>query len=664
VNVEKLLEEDQLFEGIDMPYRFGQDFEVNYTLKDGIWLEQNQERIWRLKFVSPGAFSLNFIFEELYLPSGAQLHIFNTEGSMVYGPVTSKENLTEGLFLTDLIAGDEVIIQITEPAESKEKSVLKISRVIHAYKNMYPFVIESENSRLLSCHNDVNGFPEWGIVSTSVALILLANGNAVCSGALLNNTAQDYRPFVLTGFHCIDSERFYNCTDGILSAQEIANAENWMFRFRYQSSGSNWYTYNRAYFRAASISTDFALMELRVNLNKDIALAGWDRSTAIPTKGTGIHHPLGNFQKISFDNHSLSKNTIVLGTWDDCTTSPINTHWLVGLDSGTNEGGSSGSPLFNTDKRVVGQLHGGYPFCPPVTHSYGIFRRSWYGGGTDATRLRNWLAPTPADTAILTTNTIRCPNISGQDIIYIGSNYSFYFNNPPTSFTWQLSSNLIKVSENYNTITVKPIGTGTGKISMRVNNRDVAEFEFTIKAPLPTIIGPDKVCTTETFSLSNNAHTASGWTVHPAHLVIIVSQTSTSITINRGGLLEGEPGSVVALIDNAAGGVSKSYKASCTKGDSDGLSSYIVVYPNPTSGILNIEIDAVAAQEMLPTSVRSSLSFDIRLLDIQGNLLRQATSKGGLTEFNVAALPNGTYYLHIYDGINGTPEIQQILVEH
>jgi len=29
VNVEKLLEEDQLFEGIDMPFRFGQDFEVN-----------------------------------------------------------------------------------------------------------------------------------------------------------------------------------------------------------------------------------------------------------------------------------------------------------------------------------------------------------------------------------------------------------------------------------------------------------------------------------------------------------------------------------------------------------------------------------------------------------------------------------------------------------
>jgi len=40
VDVEKLLNEDQLTEGIDVPFRFGQGFEVNYTLKDGTWEEQ------------------------------------------------------------------------------------------------------------------------------------------------------------------------------------------------------------------------------------------------------------------------------------------------------------------------------------------------------------------------------------------------------------------------------------------------------------------------------------------------------------------------------------------------------------------------------------------------------------------------------------------------
>ena len=33
---------------------------------------------------------------------------------------------------------------------------------------------------------------------------------------------------------------------------------------------------------------------------------------------------------------------------------------LEDWDLGTTEGGSSGSPLFNQDHRVIGQLHGGY----------------------------------------------------------------------------------------------------------------------------------------------------------------------------------------------------------------------------------------------------------------------------------------------------------------
>ena len=56
--------------------------------------------------------------------------------------------------------------------------------------------------------------------------------------------------------------------------------------------------------------------------------------------------------------------------------------------------------------------------------------------------------------------------------------------------------------------------------------------------------------------------------------------------------------------------------------------------------------------------------YDLRLYDGQGNLLRQAATKDARVEFNVAGLPNGIYYLHIYDGTSDKPEIQQIVVEH
>jgi len=94
-------------------------------------------------------------------------------------------------------------------------------------------------------------------------------------------------------------------------------------------------------------------------------------------------------------------------------------------------------------------------------------------------------------------------------------------------------------------------------------------------------------------------------------------------------------------------------------------------YPNPASDVFYINIDAeviALAQSQLQTitdgkSLKSDLTFDIRLYDGQGNLLRQQTTKGGTLRFNVSSLPVGVYYLHIYNGVSSTPEIQQIMVE-
>jgi len=93
----------------------------------------------------------------------------------------------------------------------------------------------------------------------------------------------------------------------------------------------------------------------------------------------------------------------------------------------------------------------------------------------------------------------------------------------------------------------------------------------------------------------------------------------------------------------------------------------ITAYPNPVFDILNIEIDEeVMAQEQTFTDAQllKEFTYDIRLYDGQGNLLRQTKNKGGTVQFNVSTLPNGIYFLHIYDGVSDTPEIRQIMVEH
>ena len=102
----------------------------------------------------------------------------------------------------------------------------------------------------------------------------------------------------------------------------------------------------------------------------------------------GIHHPQGDIKKISFD-YGFTALTNYLGHTSGSTHLRV-FKW----DDGTTEPGSSGSPLFNKQKRIVGQLHGGYASCTIDSSDwYGKFARSWLGGGVNTNSLKPWLDP-------------------------------------------------------------------------------------------------------------------------------------------------------------------------------------------------------------------------------------------------------------------------------
>jgi len=52
------------------------------------------------------------------------------------------------------------------------------------------------------------------------------------------------------------------------------------------------------------------------------------------------------------------------------------------------------------------------------------------------------------------------------------------------------------------------------------------------------------------------------------------------------------------------------------------------------------------------------------LYNDQGHSLRHTTTKGGTVHLNVSHLRNGTYFLHISDDVNKTPQVMQIMVKH
>ena len=112
------------------------------------------------------------------------------------------------------------------------------------------------------------------------------------------------------------------------------------------NSSSNGNVYN---------TSDFHLLELNSSPPFDYGVyaAGWDRSTSASSNGVGIHHPAGDIKKISKYNQSTSSGLDWRVRWVETEN---NRH-------GVTEGGSSGSPLLNSNKRIVGDLSTGSSSC-------------------------------------------------------------------------------------------------------------------------------------------------------------------------------------------------------------------------------------------------------------------------------------------------------------
>ena len=131
-DVQQLLNEDSLErkDVPDIPFRFGKGFDTNITLGDGSWQNINNGRVWSMEFESRGAKSINFIFDNFYLPDSAELYITNKDQTVLYGPVKSNQNTKDGFFLTDLIDGDNVTVYLFEPNDQIGKSRLIIKKVV------------------------------------------------------------------------------------------------------------------------------------------------------------------------------------------------------------------------------------------------------------------------------------------------------------------------------------------------------------------------------------------------------------------------------------------------------------------------------------------------------------------------------------------------------
>lgn len=365
--------------------QFALPYDVQLNLHNsGTWYTlPNGDRIWKLLVTSTAARNLNVEFDRFYLPEGAEFYVYSNDRDDVRGAFTSQNNRDDAQFAVYLVKGEEMMLEYVEPASEAGRGEISIQRIHHGFKGPLDFGTSG------SCNNNVNcpeGAP-WADEIRASAMIIAGGVNGVrwCSGSMVNNTRQDAAPYFLTANHCL-----------------TGSAANWAFVFNYQSPNCTNIDGPLTDFVlggqivANNSPSDFALILLDnpPPASYNVYHAGWDANDTPSDSSVGIHHPDGDIKKISFDYNPYISSSYGSGT---------NTHWQIAdWDDGTTEPGSSGSPLFNWEKHIVGQLHGGGAACGNnLSDFYGKFAYSWNTGGTPATRIKDWLDPDNTGTLVL-----------------------------------------------------------------------------------------------------------------------------------------------------------------------------------------------------------------------------------------------------------------------
>jgi lysyl endopeptidase len=388
-NVQEMLDEDQarLDAGIKGPFRFGRNFDTYITLQNnGTWKTlANGDRLWRIAISCPEAYSINFIFNKYRLPEGAKMWMYNEEHTHVIGAFTHKNNQADEVFATDLIQGQKVIIEYYEPVGVSFQGEIIISTVTHGYINTFTDEFLRNFGSSGSCNMNV-ACPDGAAWADQIrsAVMLVSGGSGFCSGALVNNTLNDGKPYILTANHC------------------YSNPSSWVFRFNWQSatcsnpgSSPSFQSITGGTLRARRTPSDFCLVEINsaVPSNYNAYWSGWDKTGTVPTSTVSIHHPSGDIKKISFDDDPA----VLTGTSNGGFSNENNATWQVTWNRNTTtEGGSSGSPLYDQNHRIIGQLWGGGASCSNLLSPdyYGRFSNSWNPSGSNSTnRLMDWLDP-------------------------------------------------------------------------------------------------------------------------------------------------------------------------------------------------------------------------------------------------------------------------------
>ncbi len=374
------------------------DTKINLQ-QNGAWtLMEDGSRIWRLKITASGTEHLTLLYDDFFLPPDAKFFLYTENEQQILGAFTNQNNKKSGKFSTATTYGESVYLEYHEPRHVTVPARISINKVLQKLatgrsSGEFGFGASEDCHININCEqgDDYQDFKR-GVVRI---MLVLQDGNDIfagfCSGSLINNTAQDQTPYLLTAFHCI--------VDGFTPLYD-----QWQFNFGYEAltcdnpaQEPSARTLVGAEMVAADQDPDFLLLRIASPIPSSFSpyYAGWNRAVdALPQNSAMIHHPCGDIKKITVDNQNTATIHNRNINWEAYTSTP-NSHFEITFDEGFSQVGASGAPLYGTDGLLYGQLHGGnvnLANCAINNLYYGRFATSW-DGDASTNRLSDWLDP-------------------------------------------------------------------------------------------------------------------------------------------------------------------------------------------------------------------------------------------------------------------------------
>jgi hypothetical protein len=362
------------------PLRFAIPVPVAIDMAHGEWIPVEGGHVWRVIVSSANATTCRLHITGLNVPEGQEVRLSSPgwEDSVI-GPIQGDGEFGTGEAWSMSLPTNEAMIEWFVPTGTKVTS-LPFAGVnyYHGYRQIWKLNEDEGGVAVGTCHLDPICFPNWANESNGTIRLLF--GGFVCSGQLTATTAADETPYVSTANHCIST---------------AAEANSCQFNFFYRrntcaasataAAGTN---VTGGDLLATQFASDCTLLMIRPTLPTTVYWVGWlGTSVTTNTPSTGVHHPDGSYQRISFGVKNANGFNCGSPTtnWSSLSWNPATQYGVT--TTGVTEGGSSGSAIYrDSDKKMYGVLTCGGSFCatPQADDGYGRWDIAVNSGGFGA----------------------------------------------------------------------------------------------------------------------------------------------------------------------------------------------------------------------------------------------------------------------------------------